>query len=452
MKDRAGGAVGKWTSSQVKVEKMKIKYVVEISTLLAIGGVLIAACSAGSSGTPPQDFGALSTQIAEGIYAQQTQHAIETLVAQLTEVGLPTATLPPENPAASITLEPTITNALPTAISRPQACDAAQFVRDVTIEDNTVINPGQTFIKTWRLKNVGTCTWTTDYNLVYVGGAPMTESLSIPLTARVAPNETVDISVKLIAPRATNVYRGEWMLRNAAGARFGIGDQGKLPFWVQIHVLPVTDPSAVYDFAANVCSAIWRTGDGAQPCRGASSSKTGFVILLEKVKLENRTEDELTLLTHPNNSNKGWISGTYPAITVRSGYHFTAWVGCLADSKGCNVTFRLDYINANGKIKNLASWHEIFDGKITKVDVDLSSLAGQKTQFILSVEIEGGNPENANAFWFLPAIRQGKATPTSTPTAKSPTSTQTPTWTVTPTATATPTETPTETQTPTDSP
>lgn len=426
--------------------KMKLSnHSINFLTLSVLVGWLLAACSAAEPAAPTSDIDALRTQIAADFHAEASRQAVDTMVAQLTQLSLasatPSATALPNTAAPTATPFPSATN--PLLIFTPAAlpCDQAQLIRDVTIEDNSVITAGKSFIKTWRLKNTGSCTWTTDYDLVYVAGDAMTSSTVIPLNSRVAPGETVDISVKLTAPRGAGAYRGEWMLRNAAGSRFGIGTRGTSAFWVQINVVPLADPSAIYDFGANVCSATWRSGEGGQPCRGSSSSKSGFVILLENAKLENRTEDELTLWTHPNNSKNGWISGTYSAIAVKSGYRFTGWVGCLADSKGCNVTFRLDYINAKGKTQNLASWHEVYDEKVTAINLDLSPLAGQKVQFILSVEVEGGNPDKANAFWFVPAIRQGK-----------PDATTTPKPTKTPTPTATPTETPTPSETPTDTP
>src|ERR1700704_1212338 len=37
--------------------------------------------------------------------------------------------------------------------------DAATFVSDVTIADGTVMKPGQSFTKTWRISNSGSTTW-----------------------------------------------------------------------------------------------------------------------------------------------------------------------------------------------------------------------------------------------------------------------------------------------------
>src|SRR5271157_1067465 len=52
-------------------------------------------------------------------------------------------------------------------------CNWAQFVADVTVPDGTTLAPGATFTKTWRLENIGNCTWTTSYALVFSSGSAM---------------------------------------------------------------------------------------------------------------------------------------------------------------------------------------------------------------------------------------------------------------------------------------
>jgi hypothetical protein len=56
------------------------------------------------------------------------------------------------------------------------------------------------------------------------------------LAQTVAPGETVDISVILVAPTGPGTYRGEWLLRNSNGLLFGIGEETNAPFWIQIVV------------------------------------------------------------------------------------------------------------------------------------------------------------------------------------------------------------------------
>ena len=121
-------------------------------------------------------------------------------------------------------------------VPRVQAaiCDHVQFVSDLTAPDGTTFAPGATFTKTWRLKNIGTCTWTTAYHLVWVGGDAIGAPGSLLLPANVAPGKTLDISVKLTAPGTAGNYKGLWKLSNASGAQFGIGNSASDPFWVNI--------------------------------------------------------------------------------------------------------------------------------------------------------------------------------------------------------------------------
>ena len=149
-----------------------------------------------------------------------------------------------ETPAPGATPTSTTAPPSPTPSAEPPCSDRAAFVADVTIPDNSRLSPGQAFVKTWRLRNAGTCIWTTAYALVFVGDDQMGGPASIALASEVAPGATVDLSVNLIAPTAPGTYRGRWQLRNANGALFGIGDAGDSPFWVRIVVGPTPTPTS----------------------------------------------------------------------------------------------------------------------------------------------------------------------------------------------------------------
>ena len=125
-----------------------------------------------------------------------------------------------------------------------QACtDRVDFIADVTISDNTLILAGQPFVKTWRLRNAGTCSWTEAYRLVFSNGPNMGGPAAVPLSKPVAPGETVDVSVALTAPAGNGAYESKWYLRNADGDIFGMGANADSAFWVRIVVGPV--PPAV---------------------------------------------------------------------------------------------------------------------------------------------------------------------------------------------------------------
>jgi ABC-type amino acid transport substrate-binding protein len=124
---------------------------------------------------------------------------------------------------------------LPTPIppvSTPQAptcVDGAAWVADLSFDDQNMTNPpvmqpGQPFTKGWRLRNSGTCPWTTAYRLAYSSGnvpAAQMGGQPIAVTRVVNPGETFDFQVNLIAPVAPGTYQGFWNMNNAQHARFG---------------------------------------------------------------------------------------------------------------------------------------------------------------------------------------------------------------------------------------
>ena len=383
-------------------------------------------------------------------------------------------------PATSTPVTPTVTGTPPTATatssatSIPNACDRAQFVADVTVPDGTSYAPGIGFTKTWRLKNIGTCTWT-NYSLMFDSGEKMggPDSALIPTT--VAPGQTVDITVQLTSPTTAGTYRGYWKLKNNTGVPFGIGSAGTKSFWVEIKVsgtgivpgtatktatagtpaTPVTPatPGAgtSYDFVANVCAAKWYSGAGELPCPGTDGDAKGFVLITTPSKMENGTNDSRPgLVTFPQNVNNGYIQGIYPIYKVKAGDKFRTIVNCENGASSCYVVFRLDYsVAGSSSIQTFWAFVEKYEGGVYTADVDLSALAGQDVKFILSV-LSAGSPAGDRALWVAPIIYNASSAPAAAASA-------TPTVTVTtapasPTATntvAAPSETPTETSTPT---
>ncbi len=145
-----------------------------------------------------------------------------------------TATTQATAPVTSPTTPPT--TAAPPVASCDIAAPGAPAI-DVTIPDNTKMQPGQAFTKVWRLQNVGTCTWSKDYSIAFFSGDEMGASLSVPMPVAVPPGTSVDISVDMVAPQEPGEYQGNWKLKNADNAWFGIGPSGGSPFWVLIEVV-----------------------------------------------------------------------------------------------------------------------------------------------------------------------------------------------------------------------
>ncbi len=196
---------------------MNMKRLIPIVLAVAL---TLSACNLPSNAPSTPDLA--STSIAQ------------TVQAALTSSAPPTATNTVPAPAITTVAPPTVapppTRIVPTATS---TCDIAYFVDDVTVPDGTVLTPGQAFTKTWRIKNVGTCSWTPSYAVVFSSGNSMNGPATQALAGNVNPGQTVDISINLTAPSTPGDYTGYWKLRNAAGVLF-------TQFYVQVKVATPT--------------------------------------------------------------------------------------------------------------------------------------------------------------------------------------------------------------------
>ena len=152
--------------------------------------------------------------------------------------GIPTST-PTLAPTATVAELPSVT---PVSVI-PTPCYRAHFVKDVTIPDETKMAAGETFIKTWRLENNGTCDWPADTQVVFLSGDQMGAPSSQSIGAAVAVGEERDISLTMKAPLEAKTYTGNWMLKIPNGGRFGIGDAGDLYFYVTIVVSSSKSPT-----------------------------------------------------------------------------------------------------------------------------------------------------------------------------------------------------------------
>ena len=144
-----------------------------------------------------------------------------------------TSTLP-SRPTAILTATETPV-VIPT-LERPANCkDAAVLLMDVTIPDGTRLTQGETFTKTWRLRNTGTCPWDNRYTLAFLEGERMgaPNTILVPVTA---PKADADISVELTAPAKNGNYTGYFQLLDLNGKVIPIGLERSI--WLKIVVGP----------------------------------------------------------------------------------------------------------------------------------------------------------------------------------------------------------------------
>ena len=324
----------------------------------------------------------------------------------LTPSSTPTKTYTPTN---TVTNTPTRTP-LPTATSVD--CDRASFVDDITVPDGSLFGPAETFTKTWRLRNDGTCTWTPAYRVVFVDGDRMSAPLSFAIPGTVAPGQTIDIGIRMRAPIESGIYRSNFKFQNDAGILFGTGKGKEDPFWLEIKV---QQSITTFDFVDNYCSAEWLSGAGTLPCPGRDGSSRGFVRKINNPSLEDGTTyTSPGLLAFPQRVENGYIMGVYPSYRVQDGDYFQSIVNCEADALDCFVVFRLDYQIGSDAVQTYWAFLEQYEEVFYQADIDLNSLAGQDVKFILSV-LAVGSADGDRAIWVAPQIVHKFATPTTTP-------------------------------------
>jgi len=184
---------------------------------------------------------------AKPLSAEEVLSSVNTVVA-LTSMAQPQIADPNINVPAAATLAPISTVAevatadliqpinTPTASSYTSAtvCDSSGYLKDLTISDGTVLAPGTTFTKTWRIQNTGSCKWDKNYAISFSSGDDLSGATT-SIDQFVSPNATGDISVELTAPDADGTYTGFWILTNGSGTAFGT--------YVYVRIIVSTDSS-----------------------------------------------------------------------------------------------------------------------------------------------------------------------------------------------------------------
>lgn len=172
---------------------------------------------------------------------------------------IPTPTPAPTTPAATATPQP------------PAACvDGMAWVADVTYDDKNmtappVMQPGQAFVKTWRVRNSGTCTWDSTYYLGFVQGNVAGAQMGgqpTHIQGEVAPGATYDISVNLVAPLTPGTYQGWWQMHNGKNVPFG----ERIYVGITVPTAPTPTPKPTQTPAPNINFTVSATNITAGQC------------------------------------------------------------------------------------------------------------------------------------------------------------------------------------------
>lgn len=199
------------------------KRLMKVQIILALGAILITACGGGNVPDATPTFSV--DQIQTFAVATFASDLTMTAIAAPTDTPEPTQTPAPTLPVATSTGgTPFGLGTSPAApvggAASTSSCYGLSFVSDVSIPDNTQMDPGETFTKTWKVQNTGSCAWDAGFKFQSTGGNNM-GATAFTLPSAVAAGATYDISVPMTAPNTAGTVRGNWRMSTAAGQFFG---------------------------------------------------------------------------------------------------------------------------------------------------------------------------------------------------------------------------------------
>jgi hypothetical protein len=340
--------------------------------------------------------------------SQTVPASVETILPSLT----PTRVFIPQRTVTHTPVGLFHTSQTPTATQQP--CEAAAFVMDVTAPSGTRFYAGDQFLKIWRLRNVGSCSWSNGYALVFVEGDSLSLSDAVPLPGEVLPFQEVDIAVPMLAPNEPGRYRGGWKLRNPSGKLIEL--QSGAPVYITIEVIPSLTSGSVYNFAEQFCEASWSSSaNGINPlaCPGNREDETGYVYMWEEAVVEgNRQTNAPVLEMHPPMEDHplwdpeqqgGWINAVFPPVRIQPGSRFRARIGCLQNAVTCDVYLSLQVHVPGLPWQELGFWRQEHDGRLEEIDIDLVDYVGldAEFQFFVNANSSAGLDQ---AVWINPRI------------------------------------------------
>jgi hypothetical protein len=257
-------------------QKMKIKVLLTCILIL-----FLSAC-AGKNSDPEAP-----TLDATRLY--ETASSLVTADYAVTQTLIPTET---PTPTLTRTPIPTLDRTRPPLFTPTSElpCNQAAAGRpiDVTIPDDTKMGPGQPFSKTWRLENVGSCTWTRLYAVTFFSGNSLGARYTQNLQQPVPPGAMVDVTVDMVAPQNIGLYQSNWMLSDPDGALFGIGPHGDAPFWVRIEVVQLVTSTPTVTPTITRTPVVFITGE--------ARLGDGDQLDLDRATLNPDDEDEVDLV------------------------------------------------------------------------------------------------------------------------------------------------------------
>ncbi len=217
-------------------------------------------------------------------------------------------------PEFSATPKPTVgeivnQTATPTVI--PEFCNlvAPGNPIDLSIPDGSEMRQGETFSKTWRFINAGSCPWTKEYAIVWFSGSEMGMNRTQYLGSDVLPGDSIDISVNMTAPPDGGMFRSNWMFKSPEGELFGIGPDGKAPFWVEIIVPELETPTLDQFPTLTPTAVVYAKGEVELVDGDALNLDSVTSIEEDEIDLTFMSNEDALLQIKPENGAGGAVFG-----------------------------------------------------------------------------------------------------------------------------------------------
>ncbi|MDK2981136.1 MAG: hypothetical protein PWQ55_1483 [Chloroflexota bacterium] len=186
-----------------------MKRVTTLSLVVALA-LLISACNFPFVDTES----AMATSVAATVDAMEESHVVKPTLAPL-PTQAPPEPVAPTATAEDIKDDERIEEKLP-----QDQCLWATFISE-TIPDGTNFSTGESFTKTWTLRNDGYCDWNDEYHLVFKSGTQMDGPDDYVFGIEIDPGEEITLSLDLTAPSTAGTYTGYWQLETNKDAKFG---------------------------------------------------------------------------------------------------------------------------------------------------------------------------------------------------------------------------------------
>jgi hypothetical protein len=197
--------------------KLKFLSIVTVVTLV------LSACGSATTPEPTPDIAIARTSAANTVIAEITLTAVAfTFTPEPTLTATP---VPPTETPSTVVVMVTDENGVSVEISpTPILCDSMTFnplTVDVNIPDGSEMAPNQEFVKTWKVKNDGSCVWGAGYSMIYADYFDRMSGQPQALVGVVAIGQEVEVSVSFKAPSKAGEYVSAWQMANAKGIPFG---------------------------------------------------------------------------------------------------------------------------------------------------------------------------------------------------------------------------------------